>query len=364
MTHFTIVSAMPTCNASGTRVAEGMYSREEAIMQMVKLGRTGIAVSRLGMGGHEYLPDGRARGFNENRQLSLTPGHFFEGFGGDNRLQVLKAAYDLGINFFDVTQDSEKEALGRNLKDNPPPYEVFIQTRPERMAYGYDKFNLRLADLNLLREEVQRIVKLMHRERLDFLNIPPLKWAFDHDPAYLDKIGTNIAALKKEGLIRFASADTFSGAETYRKMIESGHFDVIYINFNFGDHTPGDHILPLAKEKGMGVVAREAFMKGDLFKMAAQTGLGPNDDLAGAAMRWMFTHPSVDTVFYGTGKVNHLLAVAKSIATAFTDADAALLDRVRQTEMFKKYEARRIEEFAGRLDRMDLLFVPDHLRTY
>jgi len=32
---------------------------------------------------------------------------------------VLSIAFDQGINFFDVTQDSEKEALGRNLKEIP-----------------------------------------------------------------------------------------------------------------------------------------------------------------------------------------------------------------------------------------------------
>ena len=333
-------------------------------MEMIALGKADIKVSRLAMGGHEYLADGRSRGFNENRQLSLTPGHIFEGFGGERRREVIKTVYDLGINFFDVTQDSEKEALGRNLRDNPPPYPVFIQTRPERMSYGYDKFNVRMADLGLLREEVQRILKLMHIERLDFLNIPPLKWAFDNDPEYLDKVGANIAALKKEGLIGYAAADTFSGAEIYRKMIESDHFDVIYINFNFGDHTPGEGIIPLAKKKGLGVIAREAFMKGDLFKMAKEAEMAETGPLAAAAIRWMFTCSDVDTVFYGTGKANHLLAVAKALEVPFGPADAALLDSIRKTEMFKKYESRRTEEFAGRIERMDLLFVPDHLRTY
>ena len=40
-----------------------------------------------------------------------------------------------------MTIDSEKEALGRNLKEVPPPYEIYIQTRPEGMGYGYDPNN-------------------------------------------------------------------------------------------------------------------------------------------------------------------------------------------------------------------------------
>lgn len=333
-------------------------------MQRAVLGRTGVEVARISMGGHEYLPDGRSRGFNEDRKASLTPGHIFPDFGGEKRLDVLRTAYEFGINFFDVTQDSEKEALGRNLKSNPPPYDVYIQTRPEQMAYGYDKYNLRMTDIKLLRAEVQRIVKLMDRECLEFINIPPLKWAFDHDPHYLDKIGDNIATLKKEGLIRFASADTFSGADIYEKMIRSGHFDAIYINFNFGDHTPGDRVIPLAKELGLGVIAREAYMKGDLFKMVKEADGVDAPAAAAAAMRWMLARKDVDTVFYGTGKANHLRDVCLYAGAPFGPEDEERLDRIRATPMFKKYEQRRIDEFKGLVERMDLLFVPDHLRTY
>lgn len=43
-------------------------------MEYVNLGKTGLKVSRIAMGGHEYLQDGRSRGFNEDREKSLTPG--------------------------------------------------------------------------------------------------------------------------------------------------------------------------------------------------------------------------------------------------------------------------------------------------
>lgn len=332
-------------------------------MEYVNLGKTGLKVSRIAMGGHEYLQDGRSRGFNEDREKSLTPGALFDGFGGENRKAVLKTAYENGINFFEVTQDSEKEALGRNLRECPPPYEVYIQTRPERMAYSYDKYNLGMADLNKLRTEVQRILKLMQIERLDFLNCPPMKWAFDHDPDYLDKLGYNLGQLKKEGLLRYAAADTFSGEEIYRKMIESGVFDVIYVNFNFGDHTPME-TLKLAKEKGMGVVTREVYMKGDLFKMAKQAGIEDTVSLAEAAMRWQLTCAPVDVVVYGTGKVRNLQTACRALEKPFSAQDEALLEKIRGTEMFKVYEERRRDEFAGKLARMDLLFIDDSQRTY
>ncbi|MFQ9703912.1 MAG: hypothetical protein ACLR0U_20940 [Enterocloster clostridioformis] len=122
------------------------------------------------------------------------------------------------------------------MKQLPPPYDVVIQTRPEGMVYTYDKNNTKMADLILLRNEAQRILKFLQRETIDFFNIAPMKCAFEHDPEYLEKLGYNISVLKQEGLIRFACADTFSGEETYLRMIQSGYFDVIYINFNFVDY--------------------------------------------------------------------------------------------------------------------------------
>jgi len=240
-------------------------------MQYRQLGQTDVALSIFGMGGHEYLPDGRSRGFNENFDLAVTPNHIFEGFGQEVRKKVLKIAFESGINFFDVTQDSEKEALGRNLKEMSPPYEIYIQTRPEGMVYTYDEYNRKMTDLGLLRAEVQRILRLLQRQRLDFLNIAFMKSALDNDPQYLDKIGSNIADLKREGLIRFACADTFSGEYTYLKQLAAGCFDAVYLNFNFADHGACLKVLPTAKELGLGVITREAFMKGQLFKMGNET---------------------------------------------------------------------------------------------
>jgi Predicted oxidoreductases (related to aryl-alcohol dehydrogenases) len=129
-------------------------------MEFYQVGNSGVRLSRIALGGHEYLPNGNSRGFNEDFQKAVTPGYIFPGFGGEKRKALVKAAYDAGVNFFDVTHDSEKEALGRNLTEMPPPYPVYVQTRGELMNYSYDPGNQKMTDLGLLRAEVQRILKL------------------------------------------------------------------------------------------------------------------------------------------------------------------------------------------------------------
>lgn len=305
-------------------------------------------LSRVILGGHEYLPSGASRGFNEDFALAVTPGEIFPGFGGDGRRAVLEAAYDLGINVFDVTIDAEKEALGRNLAEMPPPYEVFVQTRPEGMCYGYDLGNRRMADLTQLRAEVQRCLKLLRRERLDILNLGILRDARDQDPDFLDKLATNIVALKREGLIRFAAADTFSGEATFLAMIATGAFASINLNFNIAEDFAEQAVIPAARAKGMAVVAREVFMKGGLFPLGAEAGIADKALLARSAMRWTAARPGIDAVIVGADTPAHLRVNAAAILAPRPDeAEEAALAALRATPGFIDHRRRKAAEFGA-----------------
>jgi aryl-alcohol dehydrogenase-like predicted oxidoreductase len=311
-----------------------------------KMGNTDIEISILAMGGHEYLPDGRSRGFNEDFGLAVKPGYLFDGFGQAQRKKVLSLAFEHGINFFDVTQDSEKEALGRNLKEMPPPYDIYIQTRPEGMVYGYDPHNRKMASYELLKAEVQRGIKLLQRERLDFLNIAFMKSALDHDPDYLDKIRSNLENLKKEGLIRFACADTFSGEYTYIEQINSGCFDAIYINFNFADDGATRAVFPAAKEKGLAIISREAFMKGALFQMGAEVGATDRSQLASIGIKWNLSHEEVTTVVVGTNNPDHLKMNLEIINDPdLSDQEHEIIEKIKTSSLFNTYEETKTREF-------------------
>lgn len=300
----------------------------------------------ISMGGHEYLPNRKSRGFNEDFEKAITPGYIFPGFGGEGRKEVLKASYDLGINFYDVTHDSEKEALGRNFAELPPPHPVYVQTRPEGFVYTYDPYNAKMADYELLKQEAIRILALLRRESIDFFNFAFMKSALEHDPEYLAKISYNIDRLKREGLIRWACADTFSGEETYLNQIFTGSFDVVYINFNFADHQAQGRVFGEVANCGMGVVVREAFMKGALFDMADEAGIGDKSALAMAALKWIFAFDEVSTIVYGTGKVKNLIDSVTVLDTlSLNDTEHELIELIRQTERFKAYERAKDAEF-------------------
>ncbi|WP_319416997.1 aldo/keto reductase [Marispirochaeta aestuarii] len=315
-------------------------------MKYRRLGRTEAEVSVLSLGGHEYLPNKKSRGFNEDFTKAITPGYIFEGFGGEDRKKILKTAFENGINFLDVTHDSEKEALGRNLKEIVPPFPVYVQTRPEGFVYTYDKNNERMAKYEELKKEVLRILKLLGRERIEFFNFAFMKEALDNDPDYIQKINCNIEALKREGLIQYACADTFSGEYTYLQQIENGSFDTIYMNFNFGDYGAIEKVLPRVREKGLGFVSREAFMKGALFEMARETGIADKEVLAQAALKWCLSFKEVTTVVYGTGNVEHLKSAVRIVDEPYlSENETSLIEAIKATALFKEFEKKKTEEF-------------------
>ena len=317
-------------------------------MQFHQVPGTNVRLSRAALGGHEYLPNGNSRGFNEDFAKAITPGHSFPGFGGAKRKAVLSAAYDLGINFFDVTLDAEKEALGRNLAEMPPPYDVYVQTRPEVMNYSYDPGNRKMTDLALLRAEVGRILKLLRRERLEFLNLGPLRSAIEGDPDFVSKVASNVRALQKEGLILFAAADTFSGQATYKALIESGAFATLNINFNMADDEPEREVFPLARKSDMRVVVREAFIKGVLFRLGREAGLHDDALLARAAMKWIGSRPGVDTVIVGADTEQHLRDNVNALEhPVLDDAERSALEKLQAHPAFAALKQQKREEFLG-----------------
>jgi aryl-alcohol dehydrogenase-like predicted oxidoreductase len=316
-------------------------------MEFFQVAGTDIRLSRVALGGHEYLPNGNSRGFNEDFAKAITPGGTFPGFGGENRKAILRAAYDAEVNFFDVTLDAEKEALGRNLAEMPPPYQVVVQTRPEAVYYRYDPGNRKMLDLGLLRAEVQRILKVLRRERLELLNLGILSAALD-DRDYLARLADNVKALRQEGLILFAAADTFSGQQTYKAMIETGAFATLNINFNIADDAPERTIFPLAQKNNVRVVVREAFIKGVLFRLGREAGIADDALLARAAMKWLGSRPGIDTVIIGANSADHFRDNLRAFqAPSLDQSESDVLARLRGTPSFQALAQQKHDEFVA-----------------
>ncbi|MBT3602489.1 MAG: aldo/keto reductase, partial [Candidatus Latescibacteria bacterium] len=196
--------------------------------------------------------------------------------------------------------------------------------------------------------EVQRILTLMQRDRIDFFNFPFLQSALDADPEYLDKIRHNITELKREGLIRFATADNFSGEQTYLSQINAECFDTLAMNFSFADNTACQTVLPIAQSQDMGIITREVFQKGRLFQMGEEADIADRSLLARIALKWNLSNLQVTTALVGADHTDHLqntLAILDHIE--LTDEENEILEKLRNSPTYQSYSTERKNRFLG-----------------
>jgi len=296
-------------------------------------GHTGLAVSCLALGGHEYLPDGRMKGWGDDPENAVKAGYERADFGGSERQAIVARAIQRGVTFLDATQDPEVSALGRTLGELPSNPDVIVQVRPQEMCYRYDPGNATMLAPGRLRAEVERLRDLLHRDRIDILNLGIEREALEGRPDYFSRLGDVLSELKTTGLIRFVACDSlFSGESQYLAMISSGCFDLAWLSFGPLQPAPADEVLPTAKAAGLAVVAREAFSKGTLFQVAANAGIQLDTGrLASAAERWVLHHSEVCTLAVGVRSVAELNENLEAVGTTFDDKDRDLLDQVLTT---------------------------------
>lgn len=309
-------------------------------MRHSTLGASQVRLSLIGLGGHEFLLDGRVKAMGEDFHEAVKRGAIWDGFGGEQRRQILKLAYEAGINFFDLTMDSEKAAFARNCAEMPPPYPIFVQTRPEGMVYNNDPSDAdksRLLDYSLLKAEAERACEMLHRDSIDCYNFGLFPPAVQRQPGYVRKLADNIERLKSDGLIAFACVDTLSGEAVSLEMIETGVFDAVFTAFSVVNDAALQRVVPAALKRGMGIFLREAFLKGRLFPLGEAAGISDRAGLARAAVRWILAQDITTVLVLGVANSEYL---AENLMAAeepgLTQEDEALLGTLRASDDFAR----------------------------
>lgn len=299
-------------------------------MQYRPLGRTGFDVSIVALGGHEYHPDGRLKGIQDEFEKAIKAGYKNPNFASPERRALVKFAVEKGVNYFDVTIDPEIEAIGTCLRALGKVPDAIVQCRPQGLCYKYEEGNPSLADLSRLRPEVERIAALAGLGRIGVLNFGFESEALARDPDYFKKLAGVIAALKKDGLIQYAACDSlFSGEEQYLRMVDSGVFDIVWVTLGPLAAWAIPQVFPRAKARGTGIVVREAFAKGQLFKILDTAPLGIDAGrLAAATIRWVLAQDGVATLVVGARDAAQFGANLDAASLPFGDEDRDILDRV------------------------------------
>ena len=277
-------------------------------MQKRTLGRTGLEVSVLGMGGL-YVSRAGARGRDEG-------------------CRAVHRALELGVNYVDTApsyRDSE-EVLGIALESVTQPY--FLATK---LGGRPQPFNPQ--DKDLLRQSVDESLRLLKRDYIDVLLVHEpdrpgqYDWWTDYDNFH-GPVCELLEELKAEKIIRFTG---LGGTTAYQLplIMATGNYDVVLTAFNYSllwrEATIA--IFPEAKRRDIGVVIGSPLQQGALSQRYPEIETGapwlspPRQkqyqrlygfldevklSLPEAALRMMVATPEISTVLMGARSVEEV----------------------------------------------------------
>ena len=260
-------------------------------MQYRTLGRTGLRVSEVGCGGAPLgIPN-----YNE----------VWDPWAEETARTVtdtLRLAIDLGYNYFDTAPSygdgRSEELMGQALAGRRST--IYLASKTEWKDKDRD-YTLRRVESSLRR---------LQTDYLDVLQFhggdytpEDFRWIMEGGP--LDAY----QQLQREGTIRFIGI-TAEEPVTLRPFLETGVFDVIQIRYNIIYQAAWHNILPLARERNVGVVLMRPLSSGIFQKLlrAARPDIDQYLDLNEIALNYVLSDPNVSTAIVGMRKVAELEA--------------------------------------------------------
>ncbi len=218
------------------------------------LGRTGLKVSEIGFG-------------------AWALGESWWGQQSDaDSLQALLRAAELCVTLIDtaaVYGDGKSEKMIASfLKEHPefkgrmvvatktPPHPKTGAFRPQPWERSEDNFSEAY-----LRADIEQRLRNLNTDCLDLLQLHTWGRAWNRNPTPL----LALQKLKKEGKIRAIGISTpEQDQNSVIDPMKQGLVDVIQVIYNIFEQEPAAELLPVALEKGIGIIVRVAFDEGSL----------------------------------------------------------------------------------------------------
>ena len=152
-------------------------------------------------------------------------------------------------------------------------------------------------------EESRRLWKV---SRFDLLQVHNLLAWEEHLPALL--------AMKAAGRLRYVGITTSEGRRhrEIESIMRSQPIDFVQISYNLLDREVEERILPLARERGIAVIANRPFRQGALLRGLQRHPLPPwaaeigCDGWAQFALKFIVSHPAVTCAIPATSSVAHV----------------------------------------------------------
>lgn len=306
-------------------------------MDYTILGRTGLKVSVMGLGGGGPSRVGMRTGNTKAEAIA-----------------IIRQALDAGINFIDTAEayDTE-EIVGRALKDVKRD-SVVLSTKKTTWE------NIAPADVP---KSLEASLKRLGTDYIDIyhLHAVPLK-KYDH---FLSEIVPVLQTLREKGKIRFIGITEYfiqdPGHLMLQRALQDDIWDVMMVGFNMLNQSARDRVFRKTLEQDIGILVmfavRKALSRPErlqeiIEELIEKQQIDPGDierenpfgfllhkdgavSLTDAAYRFCRDEPGTHVILSGTGNSNHLKANLES----FSRPPLPQEDIVRLRRIFQKVDS-------------------------
>ncbi len=252
-------------------------------MEKIRLGKTGMMVSKLGFGGIPIQRDTE-----------------------DEAVAVVRRCLDLGITFLDTANGytTSEERIGKAIKGQRDG--VFLATKSGARTTDDIKNHLKLS------------LERLGTDHIDLYQFHGVSRA-DHLKIVLEPGGllSMVEEARKAGVVKHIGITSHS-MEIAKEAVKSDCFETIMFPFNFITDEAADELLPLCREHDVGFIAMKPLGGGML-------------DSVTIAFKYLFQFPDIVPI-PGIEKVHEIEEIVKILegSRQMTEADQREMQRLRK----------------------------------
>jgi hypothetical protein len=228
---------------------------------------------------------------------------------------VIRYAYDCGINYFDTAEGylrtKSETFVGQALKDVRD--KVIITTK-----HGYSpREEIKKDDI------IKRVEASLRRMQTDYVDVAMVHGINDLSFLKNEELQAAYSQLKKDGKVRFTGFSTHNAKLTLKQALETDFGQVILFIYN---HMEGKEIEPLVekvRQKGIGTVAMKVFAGGKHGKLKSL--VSKETSYPQAAIRWVLSNSNVDCLIVTLSSYSHVEEYVAASRKPLNRADLELL---------------------------------------